>query len=75
LGELQQVLGPRQPLLVDFGEVAAAPANRFGLGDLECGDVLVDGVAVFQLRGPIAEQEGDPGGAGGDVEDALGRGG
>jgi hypothetical protein len=36
-------------------EVAAAPANRFGLGDVERGHVLVYGVAVFELGVPVAE--------------------
>jgi hypothetical protein len=42
--------------LIVFGEIAATSANRFGFGDLECADVLVYGVAIFQLRGSIADQ-------------------
>ena len=55
LGQPQQVLGSRQPLLLVFGKITAPPANRFGFSNFERADVLVYGVAVFELRGPIAE--------------------
>src|ERR1700690_1023411 len=60
LGQEQQVLGPRQPLLFVCGEVTAASANRLSFGDLERADVLVHGVAVFQLRVPVAYQVPEP---------------
>ena len=54
LRQVQEVLGAGQALLIVFRKVAAAPANRLGFCDLERADVLVDGIAVFQLRAPIA---------------------
>src|SRR5262249_38312940 len=51
----QQMLGPLQPLLRLGREVAAPTSDRLRLGDVECGDVFADGIAVFELGVTVAE--------------------
>ena len=58
----QQALGAGQSLLLLVGEAGAPSSDRFGFGDVERGDVLLDGIKVVAGGVAVVDEVRDAGG-------------
>ena len=58
----QQALGAGQALLLLVGEAGAPSSDRFGFGDVERGDVLLDGIKVVAGGVAVVDEVRDAGG-------------